>query len=114
MRDLLILMGVPLSAMQLERQARNTRENALYTGEMLRERGVRRILLVTSALHMRRAVPLFEDQGLEVFAAPTDYQRLVDNSLVPGWLPGVGNLARSSEALHELVGFWFYRWRGWL
>ncbi|NND68967.1 MAG: YdcF family protein [Halioglobus sp.] len=114
MRDLLLLMGVPLSAMQLERQSRNTRENALYVGEMLRERGVRRILLVTSAFHMRRAVPLFEKQGLEVVPAPTDFQRLVDNSLVPGWLPGVGNLARSSEALHEIIGFWYYRWRGWL
>lgn len=114
MRDLLLQMGVPLGAMQLERQSRNTRENAAYTGDLLRERGARRILLVTSAFHMRRAVPLFEQQGLEVHPAPTDFQRLVDNSLVPGWLPGVGNLARSSEALHEIVGYWYYRWRGWL
>lgn len=114
MRDLLMLMGVPHGAMQLERQSRNTRENAVYSGALLRERGVSRILLVTSAFHMRRAVPLFEKEGFEVFPAPTDYQRLVDNSLVPGWLPGVGNLARSSEALHEIVGYWFYRWRGWL
>lgn len=114
MRDLLILMGVPLAAMQLERESRNTYENAVYTGELLRERGVRRILLVTSALHMRRAVPLFEKQGLEVVPAPTDFQRLVDKSLVPGWLPGVGNLVRSSVALHEIMGFWVYRLRGWL
>ncbi len=114
MRDLLLLMGVPHSAMQLERQSRNTRENASYTAQLLRERGSTHILLVTSAFHMRRAVPLFEKEGLEVFAAPTDYQRLVDNSLVPGWLPAVANLSRSSDALHEIVGYWVYRWRGWL
>ena len=114
MRDLLSLLSVPAHGMVLEGRSRNTRENARYTAELLRERGVSRILLVTSALHMRRAVPLFEREGLEVFAAPTDYQRLVDTSVVPGWLPGVGNLARSSEALHEIVGYWYYRWRGWL
>ena len=114
MRDLLLLMGVPHSAMQLERESRTTRENAVYVGELLRERGVQRILLVTSAFHMRRAVPLFENEGLDVVAAPTDFQRLADKGFVPGWLPGVGNLARSSEALHEIIGFWYYRWRGWL
>ena len=114
MRDLLMLMGVPLRAMQLERESRTTRENARYAGELLRERGVQRILLVTSAFHMRRALPLFENEGLDVVPAPTDFQRLADSGFVPGWLPGVGNLARSSEALHEIIGYWFYRWRGWL
>lgn len=114
MRHLLLVMGIPSHAMVLEQASRNTHENALYSAPLLKDRGVQRILLVTSAFHMRRAVPLFERQGLEVLPAPTDYQLVVSESVVPGWVPSVRNLARTSVALHELLGFAVYRWRGWL
>ena len=73
-----------------------------------------RILLVTSAYHMRRALALFERQGLTVVPAPTDYQQLVAKPAVPGWLPTVGALHQTTDALHEIVGYWVYRWKGWL
>lgn len=113
-RDILAVMGVPKGNILLEIQSRDTHDNAVYSAVILKARGMRRILLVTSAWHMRRAQPLFEAQGLEVVPAPTDYQRLVVEQVVPGWIPGVGNLARTSYALHELLGYRVYRWRGWL
>lgn len=108
------LMGVPAGVMLRERESRTTQENAVYTGIILQGKGVRRILLVTSAYHMRRAVPLFERQGLEVIPAPTDYQRLVDEPTLPPWLPSAEDLVRTTKALREHVGFWVYRSRGWL
>lgn len=116
MADLLQVMGVPRRAMVLEDKSRNTYQNALYSAVLLNNLGARRILLVTSAFHMRRAEALFRSQGLEVIPSPTDYQRLVapEASVLPGWLPEISNLWRSTYALHETLGFWVYRLRGWL
>ena len=61
MHEHLELMGVNPRAMMMERESRNTHDNAVYSSVVLQGKGVRRILLVTSAYHMRRAVPLFED-----------------------------------------------------
>ena len=114
MRDLLEVMGVPREDMLLENNSRNTHDNAVYCAQLLRANGMDRILLVTSAYHMRRSLALFEAQGLDVVPAPTDYQQLVSIQILPGWLPAVSNLYQSTDALHEIVGYWVYRWQGWL
>jgi uncharacterized SAM-binding protein YcdF (DUF218 family) len=114
MKDLLGVMGVPARDILLENASRNTRDNAAYATELLKARGMQHILLVTSAYHMRRSLALFEAHGLDVDPSPTDYQRLVTPPLLPEWLPGVSNLYQSTEALHEIVGYWVYRWKGWL
>ena len=108
------MMGVPRRAIVRESESRTTRDNAAYSSIILRGKGWQRILLVTSAFHMRRARPLFEAQGLDVVPAPTDYQRLVVKPPMPRWLPTAQALARTTTALHEHVGYWDYRWRGWL
>ena len=112
MRDLLRVMGVPESAMWLETQSRNTHDNAVFCARLLGERGLQRILLVTSAFHMRRAEALFSAQGLEVIPAPTDYQRPLAAGF--GFRPSMKNLYRTTLAIHEIAGFQVYRWRGWL
>lgn len=114
MKDILLVMGVPAQHLLLENQSRDTHDNAVYTAQLLKSRGMHRILLVTSAFHMRRSLALFEAQGLEVVPAPTDFQQLVAEQVLPGWLPVVSNLSQSTYALHEMVGFWVYRWQGWL
>ena len=116
MAELLEVMGVPRRAMLLEDRSRTTYDNALYSAVLLNQEGARRILLVTTATHMRRAEGLFTAQGLEVVPAPTDYQRLVapEAATLPPWAPEVGNLQRSTRALHEWAGYWVYRQRGWL
>ena len=114
MRDLLELMGVPATAILLEEDSRDTYQNALYSAAMLKQLGINRILLVTSAFHMRRSEQLFVFQGLEVIPAPTDYQRLARSPVLFPLVPLAGNLVRSTYALHEHLGYWAYRYRGWL
>lgn len=114
MRDVLAVMGVPAEHLILEDQSRNSHDNAVNSARLLRDRGMHRILLVTSAFHMPRANALFLAQGLDVIAAPTDYQRVIGRSVLPAGIPGVKNLYRTTDAVHEIVGFWIYRWRGWL
>lgn len=114
MQEALQVMGVPRQSILLERVSRNTQENAQFSATLLNKHELQRILLVTSAFHMPRAVPLFERQGFEVIAAPTDFQRIVSAPVVPVWLPSVDDLQRSTVAIKEYVGFIVYRWRGWL
>ena len=114
MRDILRVMAVPPGAMLLETQSRTTHDNARFSAAMLRERGVQRVILVTSAFHMRRAAAAFAAQGIEVTPAPTDFQRLVGAGGGLGLSPSVANLNRTTLALHELVGYQVYRLRGWL
>jgi uncharacterized SAM-binding protein YcdF (DUF218 family) len=114
MLDLLVLMGVPPRAILLEDKSRNTHQNAVHTAQMLENLGINKILLVTSAFHMRRSEALFKAKGLEVIPAPTDYQRLVGPVTMPSWLPSVGNLWQTTHAVHEHLGYWVYRFRGWL
>jgi uncharacterized SAM-binding protein YcdF (DUF218 family) len=106
MQQLLEQMGVPASAMLLEDTSRNTSENARNTAQLLNNRGLKRVLLVTSALHMPRALPLFEAQGLQTTAAATDHEA-DDFALMPTglrWLPSSDALEGSGRALKELVG----------
>lgn len=114
MKDLLVVMGVPARHILLENVSLNTRENALYSAQILQARNLDQILLVTSAYHMRRSRALFEAQGLTVIPAPTDYQQLVAKPVIPEWLPTVDSLYRTTDALHEILGYLVYRWRGWL
>jgi uncharacterized SAM-binding protein YcdF (DUF218 family) len=122
--QLLELMGVPRQAIWLESESRNTYENTLYSRQILEEKGIRRIILVTSAFHMPRSVALFEHQGLEVIPAPTDFRttqadwEALSNgdirNLLVNLLPGADNLQTISVALKEYLGILIYRLRGWL
>jgi uncharacterized SAM-binding protein YcdF (DUF218 family) len=114
MKEVLMIMGVPAKDILLETQSVNTYENAVFSARLLKAKKLQRVLLVTSAFHMRRALGLFLAQGMDAVPAPTDFQRVVGRSIFPVGLPGVSNLARTTYALHEIVGYWVYRWRGWL
>ena len=108
MRVLLHDLGVPDAAMLLEGNSRTTQENARLTAALLQQRGIDHIILVTSAMHMRRALAHFEAAGLRVTPAATDHAA----NPVPGllvWLPDAGALDKSGRGLKELVGVWVGR-----
>ena len=65
-------MGIPAEAILKEETANTTREEAVRISRLLMHRGLRRILLVTASLHLRRAKLAFESTGLEVFPVPSD------------------------------------------
>ena len=103
-------LGVPAQAMVLEEQSSNTRQNAANSAALLQARGINRILLVTSALHMPRAKALFTAQGLQVIPATTDFE--ASQPPQPGllaWLPDAWALNGSGMAIKEIVGRWVGR-----
>lgn len=106
MQQLLRDLRVPDAAVLLEDRSLNTAQNAQMTLELLQQRGVRRILLVTSALHMRRALAQFRAQGFDVVPAATDHVGR-DTSAWPWWrrwLPSAEALDDSGRAMKEWVG----------
>ena len=103
-------LGVPTQAIALEETSRNTRENAAFSAALLKARGIDHILLVTSALHMPRALALFKAQGLQVTPSPTDFEASQDPpSGLLAWWPDAGALNSSALAMKELVGLWVGR-----
>lgn len=91
---------IPASALVLEEGSDNTGDNARLTAELLRERGMRKALLVTSTVHMPRASLLFRNAGVEVVPVPVPEGRL-GSSWKDRWLPSPRALWRSGRALKE-------------
>lgn len=120
MAALLEPMGVPASAILQDPTSLNTRENAVNVKRILEEKGIRQILLVTSALHMPRSVLIFKRLGIDPIPAPTDFLTDDLSETATGWqdvvlnlFPDAESLYLSSRTLKEYIGIFIYRLRGW-
>ena len=117
---LLLDLGVPRHAILIEDAARNTEENARCVAALLSGKaqdGRRpKVLLVTSAWHMRRAVLMFSQYApeLEVVPAPADYEATVRKrrGLRPSdFLPSAEAFYYNTVLFKEWLGYWGYRLR---
>ncbi|NOQ65455.1 MAG: YdcF family protein [Methyloprofundus sp.] len=92
-----------------EDRSRNTAENAYYTHQLLSAVGIKRIILVTHAFHMRRAATQFQLQGFEVLPAPTAFIGSYGLATVFDFLPSSKALHNSTYIIHEVIGrFWYW------
>jgi uncharacterized SAM-binding protein YcdF (DUF218 family) len=123
MATILTAIGIPKEAIVQEPNSLNTYQNAVNVKEILKSRGIRRVLLVTSAIHMPRSLLIFQHQGIDVIPTPTDFlvtrgdlQELTSTpkAALLNVLPDVDNLHLFTSALKEYVGILAYRLRGWL
>lgn len=124
MREILMLTGVPEEVILGQSQSENTYEDAVYSAEILAERDINEVILVTSAIHMPRAKALFEEQGITVIPAPVDFtvtEQGWDSLFKPSigevfihLLPNASALGLTTNALKEYIGFAVYSLRGWL
>ena len=110
LRDQLVAWGIDADRVIVEDKAKNTRENAVESARIVRERGFASVLMVTSAFHMKRALGCFRAVGLEVDALPVDFRSHTQGN---SWLPRAEFLNDSSAALHEWTGRAVYRLRGY-
>lgn len=92
----------------VEDQAQTTAENAAFSAALLRAHGVSRVLLVTSAWHMPRALRAFAQYDLAVVAAPTNFDGPGDLGVL-SLIPSARALQRSYYGLHEWIGGLVYR-----
>ena len=99
----------------------NTYENAVNVQKILDQKGIKEVLLVTSAFHMPRARLIFEKLGMKVIPAPTDF--FVTEGSVKDFnlattlvylLPDPLFLNLNTIALKEYLGLLIYRLKGWV
>jgi uncharacterized SAM-binding protein YcdF (DUF218 family) len=109
----LVDAGVRADRILLESESKNTRGEAIVVKRMLAERGITAFVLVTSPLHMGRAMRAFEQEGLHPIASPA--------ALVPdrpsgrsALLPSATWLNVGDSALYEWLARGYYGWRGWV
>lgn len=110
-RDYLIRWGVPAQDVLGEERSRDTFENAVEVGKLLKQKSWKRYLLVTSAVHMPRSMLAFASRAPEPIPAPGDFS-LGEFSMTPlDLLPSLGAALGIAESLHEYVGLLNYYWR---
>lgn len=114
MQSILTSLDVPADSILLESRSANTYENATNTAIVVEKHGFDRVLLVTSALHMRRALATFRSAGVDAVPVPTDYQVVEGTVTLLDVLPSAGALRSSTAAIREYVGHLVYDWRGWI
>ena len=119
-------MGLPDSAIIVEPDAKNTEENAQLVAAILKKRvtdpaATSKILLVTSAWHMRRSILMFKrafaaiarDGGpqIEIIPAATDYDGLCCKRPFKyvDIFPSAEFMSKKSYAFKEILGYWGYR-----
>ena len=94
----------------IEDTSENTAQNAAHAATLLQEAGIHRVLLVTDAIHMPRAMQIFSKTGLTVMSAATDFRSRKPLSAAD-FIPSAGPLQSSHYALHEWIGMVWYRLR---
>jgi len=112
MADVLIRVGVPSSHILLELDSQTTRDEAVIVQPILERLHAEHVVLVTSEVHMRRAVGTFRAVGLETIPAIARSSRFA-----PPWninfIPSETGLRETQDVAHELLGMLYYRVRGW-
>jgi len=112
MRELLIRLGVAAEHIWLEDKSRSTYENAVECRKQLARRGIDRLVLVTSCVHMARAERCFRRQGLTVTPSVC-YRRSTELFLgIETFLPSPVAAFQVQEAYHEWIGMLWYAVRG--
>lgn len=108
--SLLVSWGVPASDILFEERARNTRENALFSGRILKKifpSG--KYLLITSAYHMRRSAGCFEKVGIKTDPFPADFRGGYNRFVIHKLIPAPDAFAHFCLLWHEVVGFIAYK-----
>ncbi|HZM01724.1 MAG TPA: YdcF family protein [Candidatus Saccharimonadales bacterium] len=93
----------------------NTHDEAVAFRALARRQGWLKVILVTSALHMRRSVALFKTQGIDVTPVAADFKAAgVSPPLPLSPFPRERRLFLMTLYMHEKIGWWVYRARGWV
>jgi len=112
-RQFLRDLGVPAKDFIWEDKARNTRENIVFTKQLCGEKKIKKVLLVTSAFHMRRTMRTCGMAGFEVVPAATDHEALArtESAKVHGknfmaHLPSADAFMMNHVYFKEHLGLW--------
>ena len=107
----LVAVGIPEENIILEERSRNTKENAIYTKEIMREKNYTRGLIVTSATHMTRSMKVFEEEGFEFYPVPCGFVGQTKIVGIQNFIPNYTTLKNTFAVLWEYFGMIYYKIR---
>jgi uncharacterized SAM-binding protein YcdF (DUF218 family) len=105
---LLVSLGAGKDDLLLESRSTDTYENARYTREICKRYGFRKVLLITSAYHMKRSMMLFRKFVGNVTPYPTGHKTPVGIDFLH-LLPDASSMVVTASALKEYMGILFYK-----
>jgi uncharacterized SAM-binding protein YcdF (DUF218 family) len=110
LKQYLLLLGIPETDVLTEEMSRNTEENAAFTARLFDEKGMeKKIILITSAFHSRRAGLAFESAGFKVFSYDADpIQSIRPVTLKEIFMPDPGLSGSWQMLLKEWMGYLYY------
>lgn len=111
MRDFMLQQGVHPEDILLEDRSRTTYENAKFAAEMLHQRGIRQVALVTDAMHIPRAQRCFQAMGIDPLPAGCRYRARQFRFSLMDLLPDPQAALRVQRAAHEWMGLLWYKLR---
>ncbi len=103
---------VPPDDLVQEDQSRTTAENARFSAEIIRQRGWKRVVLVSNAMHLWRGERFFRNLGVEVVPIGCLYRGDEFSWDLFTFLPRSRAVQRHEEAMHELIGGLYAMIRG--
>jgi uncharacterized SAM-binding protein YcdF (DUF218 family) len=109
MRDSLVGLGVRPADVIVEDVSRTTYENAVECGRLLRQHRLTRVVLVTDAVDLYRAVLCFRKQGVEPVPSASWYRAGGFVWEPVTFLPSPGAARGCQRVWHEWVGLLWYR-----
>ena len=109
MRDLAVSLGVPPSDIVIETKGANTYDDVVRVHALLQEHRWRKILLVSSPYHMRRAVLTWKKQAPDVDVVPSPVPQ--SQFYTHGRGASLDQLRGLAREYAALAAYW---WKGWL
>ncbi|NVJ85407.1 MAG: YdcF family protein [Algoriphagus sp.] len=118
LKRFLVMTGMPESDILIENEAKNTAQNAQFTKEFLKEKGIntnQQFLLITSAFHMYRAKGCFDKVGLATETFPVDYYSHDVKYDIPSlFFPDPFSLEYWTKLFKEWIGIVVYKLVGYM
>jgi uncharacterized SAM-binding protein YcdF (DUF218 family) len=105
-------LGGDPSRITIETRSRSTFENAVYSRELIKPNLYERWLLVTSAMHMPRAIGSFRHAGFRVEAYPVEFDTGDRSHVPPAFSTGSKALSKLDIAMREWIALVAYRLMG--
>ena len=106
-KDFLIQNKIDSNDIIIENQSRNTKENAINSAKLLDKKN--EYILITSAIHMKRSILCFKNEGLKIIPFSVDNSMSYSSNKIEYiLLPRSRVLENWEDLIHEIIGYYVY------
>jgi uncharacterized SAM-binding protein YcdF (DUF218 family) len=106
--------GVPAGDIIKEEKSTNTRDHALFVPPLLKQHGIEQFVLVTSQQHIARALATFRAAGANPVPSIPEVYVADSDDVLDMYLPSDTGLQISEGMIYDLMGWVYYKARGWV